>query len=194
MKNQKGFTVVEGLLIFAIVAVIGFAGWFVYSSQKKTNDTLNKTAQGQGEAQKAIPKTTITPLKDQTKYLEIKEWGVEIPLSADVEDAYYTYKTIKSDSYDSVAYLGTKSLTAMDAQCAPDNIGVSSVFRQSVVTHDDNEKKADPTFYEVGDVHVGNYYYGYGQAQAGCSDSASKQQATDAALFKVAYKNIKAIQ
>ncbi len=64
--NQKGFTAIEIVLILVIVGVLSFAGWYVYNSQKKTNDTLNKTAQGQGEAQKATTKATLTQPKDET--------------------------------------------------------------------------------------------------------------------------------
>jgi len=38
---QNGFSVVEGLLIFIIVAILGVTGWYVYSSNKKTNNLLN---------------------------------------------------------------------------------------------------------------------------------------------------------
>ena len=40
-KNQNGFSVVEALLIFVIVGTIGGTGWYVYNSNKKTNDLLN---------------------------------------------------------------------------------------------------------------------------------------------------------
>lgn len=62
-KNEYGFTVVEGLLILAIIAVIGFAGWWVYKTRNDTNKTLTNTAQGAGEAQKTQAKTTPTTPK-----------------------------------------------------------------------------------------------------------------------------------
>jgi type II secretory pathway pseudopilin PulG len=35
MKNQKGFTLVEGLLIFIAIALVGFIGFYVYDKNKK---------------------------------------------------------------------------------------------------------------------------------------------------------------
>ncbi len=43
-KNQKGFSAVELVLFAVIVSLIGFVGWYVYSSQKKTSDTLDNAA------------------------------------------------------------------------------------------------------------------------------------------------------
>lgn len=47
--NAKGFTVVEGLLIFVIIGIIGGVGWWVYSQNKtpKTLDSTNTTPSNQ---------------------------------------------------------------------------------------------------------------------------------------------------
>jgi hypothetical protein len=45
-KNQvsnKGFTVIESLLILVVVGILGFTGWFVWHSTQKVNQT-NKNA------------------------------------------------------------------------------------------------------------------------------------------------------
>lgn len=42
-KNQKGFSVIEGFLIFIIVAIIAGVGWYVWDSSKKTDETLKNT-------------------------------------------------------------------------------------------------------------------------------------------------------
>jgi hypothetical protein len=39
-KNQHGFSAVEALLILVIVGLIGFVGWYVLNTQKKTSDIL----------------------------------------------------------------------------------------------------------------------------------------------------------
>jgi hypothetical protein len=44
MKNQKGFSAVEGLLILVIVGLLGFVGWYVWSTGNKTRDNLDKAA------------------------------------------------------------------------------------------------------------------------------------------------------
>jgi type II secretory pathway pseudopilin PulG len=40
-KTQKGFALMEGLLIILILAIIGFGGYYVWNSQKNTNKSLN---------------------------------------------------------------------------------------------------------------------------------------------------------
>jgi hypothetical protein len=54
-KLEGGFSVVEGLLIFIIVGIIGGTGWYVMQANKKTNDTLNNA--GLGTASKSTKKT-----------------------------------------------------------------------------------------------------------------------------------------
>jgi hypothetical protein len=59
IRNQGGFSAVEGLLIFIIVAIIAGTGWYVMSANNKTNDTLNNA--GLGTAAKATKKKQTTP-------------------------------------------------------------------------------------------------------------------------------------
>lgn len=72
--NQSGFSGVEGLLIIVIVAIVGFAGWWVYKSKNDINKTQQNTAQAAGDAQKAAPKMVATkpaatdPTADWTPY------------------------------------------------------------------------------------------------------------------------------
>ena len=39
MKKQFGFTALEGLLVLVIVGIVGFAGWYVYNANNKTQDS-----------------------------------------------------------------------------------------------------------------------------------------------------------
>jgi hypothetical protein len=58
MRNQKGFSAVEGLLIVIILGLLGFVGWYVHSAQSTTSKTLDNAA-----ASSASPATT-TGLKE----------------------------------------------------------------------------------------------------------------------------------
>lgn len=42
MKSQKGFSAVETILLVIIVGLIGFTGWYVYTSNGKANKTLDQ--------------------------------------------------------------------------------------------------------------------------------------------------------
>src|SRR5262245_19327597 len=41
MNKQRGFSAIEGLLILVIIGTLGFIGWYVYSSNNKTIQTLD---------------------------------------------------------------------------------------------------------------------------------------------------------
>ena len=55
-KNQRGFAIVEGMLLLLLAAVIGGVGWFVWSSNKNANDSLSSAGRvNEGDAPKIAP-------------------------------------------------------------------------------------------------------------------------------------------
>jgi cytoskeletal protein RodZ len=58
--NNKGFTVIEGLLIFVIAGIIGAIGWYVISSNRNINDLLS-------DADKSNSNIAVTNKKQTTK-------------------------------------------------------------------------------------------------------------------------------
>jgi len=70
-RDQKGFGVIEIILILVLVGILGFVGWSVYNNLQQTNVTNKATidASNQTVNQK---ETTI----DADGYFVIKEWGV----------------------------------------------------------------------------------------------------------------------
>lgn len=74
-SNQKGFSVVELLIIVVIVGLIGAVGWLVYDRQK--NKTDNQQANTQTSEQKQeVPKEEA---KNSTPY-SFKELGVSMDI------------------------------------------------------------------------------------------------------------------
>ncbi|PJE65465.1 hypothetical protein COU91_01495, partial [Candidatus Saccharibacteria bacterium CG10_big_fil_rev_8_21_14_0_10_47_8] len=41
LKNQKGFTLIESLLVVLILAVVGFAGYYVWHTRHESNKSSN---------------------------------------------------------------------------------------------------------------------------------------------------------
>lgn len=41
--KQKGFTVIEGILLLVIVGILGFTGWYVWHSRVTSESSYNKT-------------------------------------------------------------------------------------------------------------------------------------------------------
>ena len=78
-NNQKGFSGVEGLLTLVIVGLIAFVGWYVWSTNSKSNQTLtnaNKTS----ESTTASPKIPLGWTSYENKSLGIsfaypKNWS-----------------------------------------------------------------------------------------------------------------------
>lgn len=83
MKNQKGFTLVEGLLIIVILFAVGFAGWFVWNKTnendgytQQTNVSSN-TEQSEGGTDDS---STVNEQSTKDGYVFVADWGVFIGL------------------------------------------------------------------------------------------------------------------
>jgi type II secretory pathway pseudopilin PulG len=73
MKNSKGFTIIEGLLIMVILGILGGTGWYVWSSHNKTTDTLNNADSANSSVadyskSKSNSKSTTDPTTGWTAY------------------------------------------------------------------------------------------------------------------------------
>jgi len=88
MRNIKGFSAVEGLLILIIAGILGFTGWYVYSSHNKTSDTLTN-ADLASSVNANYSKCPAADSKNQD-YLTVTEWSVKVPLCTGITDLYYS--------------------------------------------------------------------------------------------------------
>lgn len=91
---QSGFGAIETLLLLLIVGLIGFTGWYVYSSQQEASKNLT-TASTNGTSFKKITKTSSTTQKStattqiyQDKLL-VKEWGLQFTIPSGLADVKY---------------------------------------------------------------------------------------------------------
>lgn len=87
--NNKGFTLVEGLLILVLAGIIVGTGWWVSKSRSDTNKPLDNPSNSQTPVKATQNTATGNSNSGATKYLEIKELGIKIPLTATTADAYY---------------------------------------------------------------------------------------------------------
>lgn len=196
-KNETGFSPIEVILVLVIVGLMGVVGFMVYNNQNKTKPatvaTRTSTPTATTQTKTTTP-TTVPATNSQGDYLVIKEWGVEIPLTADVKDAYYT--SLKDNTFSNPVYaIGIHSLTALDPNCAPENRSVSLILRQTIAQHDENTNKNDPLNYPVYTTKIGGSYYGYDRSRAACSNNQKAndlQIATFNSLEK-AFSGLKAV-
>lgn len=99
--NQKGFSAVEGLLIVIIVLLVGFIGYYVWHTQKNTNDTLNSAS----KVPQSSP-TKATPVK----LFKLTNLGVEFKLPDTLSDLHYTVN-------DKGGYLSVASMESIFKEC-----------------------------------------------------------------------------
>lgn len=96
--NQKGFSIVEILIVIVVVGLLGAVGWLVYDRQKsKTSDTSNtqtSTAQKTEVTQKTISIPSdwqwFTSKDNATKFAYPKSWGNLVEKTEATQDTYDT--------------------------------------------------------------------------------------------------------
>jgi hypothetical protein len=171
-KGSDGFSKTLLLLIVAGVAVIGFA----VSLALRPGGGAGKAGQG-------------------TQYLTIKEFGVRMPLSAAISDAYYAVSTSSFDTEGNPnsIWLGLKSLDTKGcpAKAADNGNGypLGSIIKAGT-TEIDPISGSLYNVVEPNGTTIGDTYYAYhsGTANQKCASAATLKK-IDAA-FKTAAKSI----
>jgi type II secretory pathway pseudopilin PulG len=82
--NQKGFSLIEGLLLVIAIALVAGVGYYVYSSNKKTNESLNNASK--------VSQSTALPPTSAILY-KVKELGIEFKLPDSLKGLYYNLDT-----------------------------------------------------------------------------------------------------
>src|SRR5262245_6195156 len=129
-NKQSGSMVLYVLLGIVVLVVIGFAGWYVMNMQPKAGN-----------------KTTKTDQSTDSSYLDIKEWGIKVPL-----DANFSYVVSGTTMFDGkLIFIRDKRVDAEGKaiQCDTDKGHVGSLFRSKTV-------EPGPAVYSS---KVGDYYY-----------------------------------
>lgn len=106
--NQKGFSVVEILIVIVVVGLLGAVGWLVYDRQKNKSDDKATTTQTSEQKQEAPKEEAKTASKCDTSLKELK--SVKIGIS-------FCYpETWKTDIMDTASnhIVGTVTLTSPD--------------------------------------------------------------------------------
>lgn len=89
-NNQKGFTIVEVLIVLLVIGLIGGATWYVLQSKDKKSPATN-TSQTQQEASKETD--------TNEGYLVVKEWGLRFKTPSGLSDVRYTVHDDRVDFF-----------------------------------------------------------------------------------------------
>jgi hypothetical protein len=189
-EHQSGFSTVAILLIVLVIGIVGATGFFVYQHNRpKLSNAASNPSQPSSQ-QTTTP--TPTPPASTVAYLTIKEWGVKLPLSDAIKDAYYTPAVGSSkgpDGQPNTLLLGLRSLDS--SGCAATNTtAFAQIFRALPTERDGVTGKLLTQEYPDG-VTIGNYFYAYeGVSNTGtCKAPQATSQAADAA-FRAAQKGM----
>jgi hypothetical protein len=179
-NKQAGFNIVELLVIIVAVGVIGVGGWFVY--QHNRTEPTGAVGGTQTNNQNNSQQTTTTTPGATVGYLEIKEWGVKMPLTSAISSAKYVVSTSFSNDPDGLpsgVWLGLTSLS--DASCNPanNNMGngtgaIGDILRVPQNATDPVSGQPYSQKYPNG-VTLNGYYYGY---QSWMNDNSCTQKST----------------
>lgn len=183
-KSEAGFGAIQSALLLAVVAIIGFVGWYVYQTRSNSNESYNNAANTSVAASKKASNPATTSDKstsNQTtakKYLEIKEWGVKFELTSDIYDAYYDNKV----STNMAAFSLRSHSLDNEPDCTTGSQSVVTIFRVAPNTSDDTimGQTYEQTAGDLG-KQVGKYFYFVGPAQYKCTADSKN----DAQLAKV---------
>jgi|GEM_PF-1612869 len=89
-KNQLGFSIEIIILMLLLIILLAIIGWWVMSQKKQKSSAPQSSTPSSQQAEKS--KTKPTPPPPAVKYLEIKEWGLKMPIGDDISGAYYTVR------------------------------------------------------------------------------------------------------
>jgi len=150
LRNQDGFTAVEGILIAVIVCLVGFVGWYVWHNHKTAPISL--TSQSRSA-------TTNTSSSTQDTSLDITEWGVSMTIPQALGKVTYSIASNGTD-----LNFSSDLQKTMPASCnlsqASGPWGIASYTDATV----DPSQKAALT-------HIGNSYYQFVYPQEGCNEA-----------------------
>ncbi len=163
IKNQKGFGLIEGLLVLVIIGMLVGIGWYVWSQNisSSTPTQITNVDNSNNEAEKEQE-----PMKAEVDYFEIKELGVKFELPKSLEGLYY--------------YIGNEGRTAYfslidlkETDCAAEKTSQIALTRY---TDADYEEDLQAAATKDSAKKINNFYFNLISGQAMCGDEDSTEQ------------------
>jgi prepilin-type N-terminal cleavage/methylation domain-containing protein len=152
-QNQKGFSVVEILIVIAVIGLIGAVGWLVYYRQKtKTSDSqpATQTSTEQKDAVEAQPTQKTDPNEG---YLVVKEWGLRFKTPTGLTDVKYTIHD------DTVAFFAKPTGSSVQYRADYDKYEEGRSQYATGNLYRSKESTKDKIGIVVEGKKIGDYYY-----------------------------------
>lgn len=192
-KKEAGFGVIEILVILCVIVAAAFAGWYVWNENRKSSmdaggaiSSFEACTKAGNPVQDSYPEVCVTKdgkrftnpaqMADQSTdgaikdkkgqfVLQIKEWGIEVPLNDAHKDMVYSYS--KFEESDAVSFT-FKSL--QDKNMCKTDVGVS-LTRQKTQNEPPFNIDNPQSFKKLGTYY---YYIAYGGSP--CFDSEKPEE------------------
>ncbi len=186
-QKQRGFGIIEVLVIIAVVGLLGVIGFIAY--QRLASPTKTESAMSSSHSSSPATESTVTKPLIRQKVLKIKEWNVKVSYNeAD------TYSYIMSDDKRTATII-SKQLASQDAGCS--TFGAGQVLRFAPTDRIQPGDDTTPTAKEDAKAHLdeyrvvdGNYYrFVHSQSQCG-SVSVDEQKAANARVKALVIKKL----
>lgn len=112
--RQAGFSIVEAVVVAAVIGIIGTGGWFVYQ-HNRTKVTNAAASSNQATDQQA----TTTPATTQN-VVKIPELGIQLTVPDSIKDLTYQVSTVTLPTQQTatIVKFSTQALTAADPKCS----------------------------------------------------------------------------
>jgi Tfp pilus assembly protein PilV len=181
-NSQKGFTVVEAMLIVIIVGMLGGVGYYVWHSQQQVDKTYSQTANSSVEPKLKGSTSATSPGSSNAGYFVIKEWGIRAKNTYSITPEY----KVQSNSGGTWAEVSSKELVAIDPTgCSLGSNVAGAIYQAKPTDHYyAGQPGSRPVQEEVNTgvlknraVKVGNYYYWYEpMLSGGCGTSKQDKE------------------
>lgn len=165
-NHERGFALVEALIIALVLVVVVFAGWWMWQKQQDKKTNTASTAQT-SEKNTGATEEKSTGQSPAVTYLTIKEWGVKIGFP----DANKVSYTLTQEMTYDTGTKGTEALFKLKESaakyCRDLGIGLARYDRE-----DGDPQGRDTT-------KIGDMYYAMTGAPGGCDDDPQGENGAD---------------
>jgi len=167
---QGGFSITMAVAVIAALVIVGASGLVVYKHHTNKHPVADSTTTTTPSTANTTSNSTPQPAQTATTYLDIKEWGIKLPLPDSIKDTYYVVPAGTDQDSDGEPGAIAISLASRNAACGTLTANVSdnqnamvSIVRESPGTVSQYNGKTveqeDPN-----GVTIGSWYYGLADA------------------------------
>lgn len=175
-NNQSGFSAVEGILIIAVVVLVGVVGYMVYKNHYKATQSAPTVANTSSTApRKTTTPPTAQPVVDDKSTFKITELGIKlVNVPSILSDLNYAVDVDGKQDGSTFAQFSTISLSKLDKSCSPtgkvsDDGGLSKIIGK----YDPNAPVGGSPASFV--KQFSSFYISYAHPQAACSNNSATE-------------------